>query len=1550
MRPIDERIVKMKLDNQDFKSKADETVGIFGKLKDTFARITSVDLGKTSKELSGISRETANIPMNKLLSAVETVSSRFTTLGIIGVTALQNITNKAIDTGERMLKALTIQGAQDGFREYELKMGSIQTIMSNTQGKNNLQDVTKILGELNEYSDKTIYSFAEMTSNIGRFTAAGVGLEDSAMAIKGISNLAATSGSNSQQASSAMYQLSQELASGRVSLMGWNSVVNAGMGGKVFQDALTKTADGLGIARDKSKSFRDSLQDGWLTSEVLLQTLGKFSTDPSMLEAATKVRTFTQLIQTTKEAIGSGWAQTFELIVGDFEQASKLWSGVSDIISKAVGDSSKKRNDLLKGWADAGGREDLLKGLANGLSGLTKIFGVVKDGFRSIFPEMTVNTLKKLTEGFVKFTEKLILSDSTAGKLRTVFAGIFSIFSTVWEIAKTLGKTLKELIPPGLGGGALDFLVRIAEMLTALNDSIQSGNGFTEFMERLGDSFDKVGEKIGKFDVFEKLGKGLDFIKDKLGKVGEFFGKAMSGLGFKDLATVGVAGGVFLFGKKLFDLIGKLTGILKEPGKIKDSISGIFKSLGDAIQANLDSTRYSNLIKIAVALGILAVSLKLLESISWQDLTKGLLALGILLGGMTKSMKIISAIDTKGFGSIKLGITLIALSVAVGIMALALKSFSKLDTGELVTGMLGVAGVVVILVAAMKALTKLSSSMKGFSGAKIAAALISLSVSVGLMALSLKLLSTIDQDALVRGGLAIGVITTVLVVAFAALGKLKAPSLKSMASFMAFTFGLEQAAVALVIFAGALHILIPAIKKIGEMPLPILQQGLIGMTVALVGVGLAMRLTKGSFSGAAGMLVVVGALTLLLPIIERFGKMNLNILGIGMGTMAISLGLLVLALNLAKGTMSGALALVVAAGALTLLTVPLVILGNMSITQVATALITLAGALLIIGGLGMLLAPVVPAILGLSIALALIGASVVLAGLGLSLLSVGLIAFAGAVGTVVVGLIASFGTLLDGIITLAPKISVAVTAVIKALVDAIVASAPRLVVAAGVLIISLLTGLVMFLPQVIDIGAGILLALINGIIKYVPVLIAAAVMVIISFVAGMREAIRENGPKLVKEVLGLIGEVLIVVVQAIIAIIDSFVGWIPGVSKELGKASEAAANAIREGFDGDTLGGDLGTEFVDGVASTAKDAGKAGEKVSEEGNKGARIPNYKTTGKEKGTGFADGMDSTKLDAMIAGLGLSDEGNKGAGLADYFKTGKGEGIDFSEGMDATAILALLTGEKVSEEGAKGTAGVDYEEKGIHKGREFNSGIASAKGLVRQTGAELTESAKAGANSVSTVSSGENFGRGYANGIHNLVPAVKEAARTMGRAGVTSLRAAQMERSPSKLTTKSGINFGQGLINGMKSKVKGAGLAAAEMANSALSAMDKFIGQFAEKFIPEEEDAYEFKLKPVLDLANMNPYPDQRFGLTPDVSKANIQLNQALANSGQNGSKNSETGDAINPKVVTNNTYDIHVSVTGDLPSTTIKRMANQIQAEIKNASDRDRMSKGEAVSY
>lgn len=375
---VDNKVVEMRFDNDQFEKGVATSMSTIDKLK---AKLNFQD---ADKSLSSLSDSAKRVDMSTLANGVQKVSLQFSSLQVIAGTALANITNNAVNTGRKILSALTTNPVKDGMSEYETQMNAVQTILANTQKEGtNVKIVNKYLDELNTYADKTIYNFSEMTRNIGTFTAAGVKLGTSVSSIKGIANLAATSGSNAQQASTAMYQLSQAIAAGKVQLMDWNSVVNAGMGGQVFQDALIRTSEHLKTGAKEAintyGSFRESLTKGeWLTTQVLTETLDQFATAADTQEeyeaavkkfvdegysqeeaeqiatmaktageAATKVKTFSQLIDTCKEALGSGWTTTWRLIFGDFEDARKLWTSVSDAIGGFINKFSDARNKVL---------------------------------------------------------------------------------------------------------------------------------------------------------------------------------------------------------------------------------------------------------------------------------------------------------------------------------------------------------------------------------------------------------------------------------------------------------------------------------------------------------------------------------------------------------------------------------------------------------------------------------------------------------------------------------------------------------------------------------------------------------------------------------------------------------------------------------------------------------------------------------------------------------------------------------------------------------------------------------------------------------------------------------------------------------------------------------------------------------------------------------------------------------------------------------------------------------------------------------------------------
>ena len=547
---VDERVVEMRFDNAQFEKNVQTSMSTLDKLK------AKLNFNGVSKGLEDVGNATKKLEFSGVTSGIEAVQAKLSAMEVIGVTALANITNSAVNAGKRIASAITIDPVRDGFNEYETQMNAVQTILANTQKEGtNVKQVNAALDQLNTYADKTIYNFTEMTRNIGTFTAAGVKLDTSVSAIQGIANLAAVSGSTSQQASTAMYQLSQALASGTVKLMDWNSVVNAGMGGQVFQDALIRTSEKLGTGAqayiDAAGSFRESLSKGWLTTDVLTETLDMFSTaadteeeyaaaiqkfvdegyseeqaiDMANMaktagEAATKVKTFTQLIGTLKEALGSGWTTTWRLIIGDFEEAKELWTDVSDVLSKLINNASEARNKLVEGVmsfnpftnmlnklenSDVGKTVKQINNLTNSLEYYQK---VVTDVWRGDYKNSDTGRYELLDE--TGYNHQVIQDLVNKG---------YEYELTVEDVQEAEAKFADSL------GDSTEEIQNESKQLSKLSDEQLRHAGLTDDEISMYRDLEKQSEKTGKSieelisDMSAKDGRTL--LWDGLGNIGE---------------------------------------------------------------------------------------------------------------------------------------------------------------------------------------------------------------------------------------------------------------------------------------------------------------------------------------------------------------------------------------------------------------------------------------------------------------------------------------------------------------------------------------------------------------------------------------------------------------------------------------------------------------------------------------------------------------------------------------------------------------------------------------------------------------------------------------------------------------------------------------------------------------------------------------------------------------------------------------------------------------------------------------------------------------------
>jgi tape measure domain-containing protein len=1192
---IDDRIVSMKFDNASFESKLGDTIKSLDNLK------RSLDFANSKRGLDELSTAGKNFNMTGLTSSIEGVSAKFLAMSTVAITALVNITEKALTAGAQVAKAFTLTPVIQGFHEYETQLESVQTILANTASKGTtLDQVNDALQKLNTYSDQTIYNFGQMAKNIGTFTAAGVDLDKSVTSIKGIANIAAMSGSSADQASTAMYQLSQAIASGSLKLMDWNSVVNAGMGGEAFKSALFETGKAMNTLKgipmeqtfqqwtDSGHSFRDSLQDGWITADVLTTTLSAFSGDMTeeMLlakgfsqeqatgilkqaeiakAAATEVKTFTQLLGTIKEAVGTGWADSFKIVIGNFTEAKKLWSGVNNVLGQMISRSSDSRNAILQGWKDFGGRATLIHALADAFHGLMSILAPIKFAFRGIFPETTAATLLHLTASFAEFTKKLKIGGETTQKIHDVFRGLFAVLSIGWEIIKgvaTVIKSLFDALSPARSG-FLDIAATVGNFLYALQQVLVKGGAISDFfasiaemvklpIEYIGtlkdaivdlfspdtvstavtDSMGKVGDSASHLtgitdvlgSVWERLQIRFQQVASVLGKVWEVFKTFVSELGSKiadafgsanfdkalDVINVGLLGGILIMLRKFFKEGFKFdigSGLIDKMYKIFEQLTGVLKALQTQIKAKA-------LLDIAIAMAVLTASLVVLSLIDSGALTKALTAMSIGFAQLVGVLSILDKFISSGWDAGKLTLAagaMILLSVAIGILAISIKILSTLSPSELGTGLIAVGAGLAFLVAAIKILNtdKEETLSGGF-------ALLGLAAGLFILSLAVKSFADMSWEEMAKGLVGVGIGLAMLTYA---MNHMEKASILQKGGFAVVAYGLK--------------VLADAVALFGAMDWGVIFKGLMGIGGALLVVAGTMHLMPTNMLVTAPALIAVAiALGMLGAAVQLMGGMDLGVISKGVLAFLAMLLILAAAMEAMQETAGGAVALIVVAGAMAILMNVLKTLGEMEISTIIQGLVALAATLLVLGGVAFILEPVVPALLGLGIALSAVGIGIALFGIGAMFLakSFEIMANSGVAGAKAI--VESIDILMQAV----PKITLALSTMLVGIAAGFLEGIPQMTELITKALGAILDAIIKLIPK----AADAVVQLIDGIIKVIEEASSKYVEAGLSMIMSLLKGIRDN-----------IGGVVTVVGEIITNFIDALAEKIPDIVNSL---------------------------------------------------------------------------------------------------------------------------------------------------------------------------------------------------------------------------------------------------------------------------------------------------------------------------------------------------------------------------------------------------------------
>ena len=1004
----DDKIVRMQFDNKQFESGVQTTIASLDQLK------ASLKFDGITQGIDNLAGKVKNVSFDNMTQGIEQVVVKIPVMGTVLDQTIRNMTNSVTSFVKTTLdKFSTLGNMKSGFGEYELQIGAVKTIVASTG--ESVETVNKYLEELNKYADDTIYSFSDMTQNIGKFTNAGVKLPDAVAAIKGIANEAALAGANTQEASRAMYNFAQSLSGGAVKYKDWMSIENANMATVEFKQNLIDTGVALGTLRregnkyistttdmagkvsdafDAVDGFTSSLSNQWMTSDVLVKTLNKYTDTTTEIgrkatDAATKVNTLTQALGAIAEGIGSSWAQSWQYILGDFDDATAMWTKFKDTVEGILGPSNDARNAMLKFWATgkdgseeaielteeeikkyqelydvahkgvmgdwgngqervdkltaAGydyaevqgvinkmvdgtiksvedlakaqkkeqeaeaegmtGRQMFLKGLSNLSTAIGKFAGAIRDAWRDVFPRKDGNALVAMSAAFMKFTEKLIITDKTADEIRRTFRGLFSILGLVATIIKAVIKGIGALVNALVSGGKKSdatiwtLTAYIGDLLTMITAIAKESGIFEAIFVGLGKVIGTVGHTgisiiaslaSAVFELIKSfLGLGSAVINlDSITNV--FAGCAAAVAGFTDFIADKVAAfgfipvtGIETFTANVKNAFGFFTqeggpfakavdiflaaweklkiGLMVVAAALAPVIDLIKKKMEQLIGGELSLANILEFLKKGGLIVILAELAMLIRNI--RRVLGDIVGVGAATTKMFKSFTSVADAMTDRLKAMTTKIRAAALfqiALAIAVMVGAVYLLSKMDGEALAKGL----GAFTILMTELMAVLKKMNSKELVGSAGV---LMSLGIAIFLLTVSVKMLASMPVDQAYMGLFLLRILIAELT-----------STIKGMQEIIGQNItGFGNIAKVMLAIALSVLLLVPPLIVLGLLPAKIIWQGLgfmelifAEMVTVIAGMEAAAKINPGmgSLDGVAKTMIGIAFACILLMV------------------------------------------------------------------------------------------------------------------------------------------------------------------------------------------------------------------------------------------------------------------------------------------------------------------------------------------------------------------------------------------------------------------------------------------------------------------------------------------------------------------------------------------------------------------------------------------------------------------------------------------------------------------------------------------------------------
>lgn len=1292
-RPIDDKIIKVTFDNKDSVKNAAETI----------------------KQLDTLDSKS----LNNIGSNLDKIASKFSTMGAVGFTILQNLINKAIQFSAQLAKTVIVDPVANGFKQYEQVMKSTMMLKTNL-GAGASDAIKASIADLTKYANLTVYNVTDMLGSLAQMSNQGIDLGSSTTAIKGLGNVAASAGVDTLQFASTMKTAQvQAMSMGYMNLQNWRQMEGAGMATTKYKDTLVETAKQMGINVDLTKGFDESLSSGWMTTDVMVASLQKLADDPSLLAASQNFHSFSQVVDATKEGVATGWSDVFKALFGDVDASTKLWTGLGTTLINTFTKPTTAITKFVSEFVKIGGMVSVVNGFKNIFKSLSSIIGTITSSIKKMLPANGVQVVANMASGFEKLTSAIMPSKFTLKILSNIFIVLFGVLKygviIIGAIAKIFIVLMQAIAPMGsvlvqVAAKLSTFILSFIKMDTIFKLVEQGVSRFTSTIGFLKPVVDTIVSSVQKFvSGLEKspsaisivgfavaglttimsylntmIGNGFGFVSSVFKSLSSGAQKASDS--FDTLKNSGKESATVL--KAGFGGVGTVfTSIKNGIVKVKDIISGVIKKLAEFIDPFVVAP-------IALKTGMLFIIYKTVKNIAGvlEDLSK--------LGGSIRGT--FNAL-TEAIQSMQKNIKskiLTRIAISVGILAASLYMLSKIPTASLIPALGGLAAVMVFLGLEMLAISKIEvtkasgnmiliaastyilaaafKKMTDLSWGELAKGLTATIGLLGGLTAAVLILSKNEVDIAKIGGNMLLMSAGILVLALSVkmLGSMPTESLlKGVATVAALILAISAFGKIIdtvempnitkfVAFSVSIGIIAVTCAALGAIPVANLEQGLLALAAILTELAIFTKVTDGSALDSAAILATAVAIAILAGSIALLGNLKTETIAKGLVTIGLTLATLAIGLNAMSGTtLVGAGSLIVIALSLLVLTAAIAGLGKLKVATIVKGIAGLAIGLVVLVGIGALILPFSAGLVVLGLAIAALGIGMLAIAMSLTIICDAILIFS-TISTVTLKLaVENLIRTLEVFAEAAPRILDNIT---KILVAGIKAFAETILQG----LFAILSTITDHTQEITDASLDIVTALINGFAEGTPPLIEAGDNLIITLVEGMAETLYNNNDRMA----AAINNFTLAIIDTILLTMGEILGKLPIIGTLIQEGVASARAELMNGWDPEAArvsASNAMTGMTNGIANgglSAKSAAiGAASGVSTELSK----TDGSSGGIKAGLDFANGLTSKAPDASSAGAGINSTANDAMTSIDTSSSGRSVGDAYVEGISSSA---------------------------------------------------------------------------------------------------------------------------------------------------------------------------------------------------------------------------------------------------------------------------------------